>query len=126
MFPPFSMGSGNVKSPALFAERTDLRGLTLIYGPIGNHLIAQTVARKWMGAECVEWNEKLAAEYTESALKIKGRLDELTAQINARRNPKGWIDKETERLLRRRATLYKMYGDTVHIAHILENYYVDK
>ena len=74
----------------------------------------------------MDWNKKLAAEYRESALKIKGRLDELTAQINARRNPKGWIDKETERLLIRRATLYKMYGDTVHIAHILENYYVDK
>ena len=74
----------------------------------------------------MEWNKQLAAEYTESALKIKGRLDELTAQINARRNPKGWIDKETERLFRRRATLYKMYGDTIHIAHILENYYVDK
>ena len=74
----------------------------------------------------MEWNEKLAAEYEESALKIKGRLDELTAQINARRNPKGWIDNETGRLLQRRATLYKMYGDTVHIAHILENYYVDK
>ena len=74
----------------------------------------------------MEWNKKLAAEYTESALKIKGRLDELTAQINARRTPKGHIYKEAERLLRRRATLYKMYGDTVHIAHILENYYVDK
>ena len=74
----------------------------------------------------MEWNKKLAAEYTESALKIKGWLDELTAQINARRNPKGWIDKETERLLIRRATLHKMYGDTVHIAHILDNYYVDK
>ena len=74
----------------------------------------------------MEWNKKLAAEYTESAMKIKGRLDELTAQINARRNPKGRIDKETERLLRRRAPLYKMYGDTVQIAHILETYYVDK
>ena len=74
----------------------------------------------------MEWNERLAAEYAESALKIKGRLDELTAQINARRNPKGWIDKETERLLQRRATLYKMYGDTVHTAHILKSYYVDK
>ena len=74
----------------------------------------------------MEWNERLAAEYTESALKIKGRLDELTAQINARRNPKGQIGKETERLLQRRATLYKMYGDTVHTAHILDNYYVDK
>ena len=74
----------------------------------------------------MEWNDRLAAEYMESEIKIKGRLDELTAQINARRNPKGWIDKETERLLQRRAALYKMYGDTVHIAHILENYYVDK
>ena len=74
----------------------------------------------------MEWNKKLAAEYTESAMKIKGRLDELTAQINARRNPKGWIDKETERLIKRRAELRKMYGDTVYTAHILENYYVDK
>ena len=74
----------------------------------------------------MEWNKKLAAEYEESAMKIKGRIAELTAQINARRNPKGWIDKETERLLIRRATLYKMYGDTVYTAHILENYYVDK
>ena len=74
----------------------------------------------------MEWNKKLSEEYRESASKIKGRLDELTAQINARRNPKGWIDKETERLLQRRATLYKMYGDTIHIAHILDTYYVDK
>ena len=74
----------------------------------------------------MEWNKKLAAEYTESALKIKSRLDELTAQIHARRKPKGWIDKETERLIERRLSLYKMYGDTVHIAQILENYYVDK
>ena len=74
----------------------------------------------------MEWNEKLAAEYEESALKIKGRLDELTSQINARRNAKGWIDKETERLIERRLSLYKMYGDTVHTAYILENYYVDK
>ena len=74
----------------------------------------------------MEWNKKLAAEYTESALKIKGRLDELTAQINARRSRKGRIDKETERLIERRLSLYKMYGDTVHTAHILDNYYVDK
>ena len=74
----------------------------------------------------MEWNKKLAAEYTESAMKIKGRIDELSEQINERRDPRGWIDKETERLLRRRATLYKMYGDTIHIAHILEHYYVDK
>ena len=87
---------------------------------------AITAARRWIWGGRVEWNKKLAAEYTESALKIKGRLDELTAQINARRNPKGFIDKETERLLIRRATLYKMYGDTIHIAHILDTYYVDK
>ena len=74
----------------------------------------------------MEWNKKLAAEYVESALKIKGRIDELSEQINGRRNPKGFIDKETERLLIRRATLYKMYGDTIHIAHILDTYYVDK
>ena len=79
-----------------------------------------------MRDERVEWNKKLAAEYQESALKIKGRLDELTAQINARRNRKGWIDKETERLIERRLSLYKMYGDTVHTAYILDNYYVDK
>ena len=76
--------------------------------------------------ERVEWNKKLAAEYTESALKIKGRINELTAQINARRNPKGWIDKEAGRLVERRTALYKMYGDTIHIAHILDTYYVDK
>ena len=87
---------------------------------------AITAARRWIWGERVEWNKKLAAEYTESAMKIKGRIDELTAQINARRNPKGYIDKETERLLIRRATLYKMYGDTIHIAHILDTYYVDK
>ena len=81
----------------------------------------------------MEWNKKLAAEYTESAQKIKGRIDELSEQINgcrrqikARPNYSGWIDKETERLLRRRAELRKMYGDTVYTAHILENYYVDK
>lgn len=74
----------------------------------------------------MEWNKKLSAEYTESAMKLKGRIAELTAQINSRRNAKGWIDKETERLLRRRAALYKMYGDTIHIAHILGHYYVDK
>ena len=81
----------------------------------------------------MEWNKKLAAEYTESALKIRGRIDELSEQINecrrqikARSNNGGWIDKETERLIKRRAELRKMYGDTVYTAHILENYYVDK
>ena len=88
--------------------------------------IVASADRQLIGGDGVEWNKKLAAEYTESAMKIKGRLDELTAQINARRNRKGWIDKETERLIERRLSLYKMYGDTVHTAHILENYYVDK
>lgn len=81
----------------------------------------------------MEWNKKLAAEYEESALKIKGRIDELGEQITERRrqikqrpNYRGWIDKETESLLKRRAALRKMYGDTVYTAHILENYYVDK
>ena len=89
--------------------------------------------RQLIGGERVEWNEKLAAEYTESALKIKGRIDELSEQINecrrqikARPNYGGWIDKETERLLKRRAELRKMYGNTVYTAHILKNYYVDK
>ena len=81
----------------------------------------------------MEWNKKLAAEYRESALAIKGRIDELSEQINEcyrqlkeRPNYSGWTDKETERLLRRRAALRKLYGDTVYTAHILENYYVDK
>ena len=81
----------------------------------------------------MEWNKKLAAEYTESALKIKGRIDELSKQINdglkqckARPNQSGWMDQETARLIRRRAALRKLYGDTVYTAHILENYYVDK
>ena len=81
----------------------------------------------------MEWNKKLAAEYEESALKIKGRIDELSEQINecrrqikARPNYGGWIDKETERLIKRRAELRKMYGNTVYTAHILKNYYVDK
>ena len=81
----------------------------------------------------MEWNEKLAAEYRESALKIKGRIDELSERINegfkqikARPNQSGWMDQETARLCRRRAALLKMYGDTVYTAHILENYYVDK
>ena len=94
---------------------------------------AITAARRWMRGERVEWNKKLAAEYTESAMKLKGRIDELNEQINERRrhlkarhNYSGWINKDTERLLKRRAELRKMYGDTIHIAHILEHYYVDK
>ena len=81
----------------------------------------------------MEWNKKLAAEYRESALKIKGRIDELGEQINdgfrriqATPNQRGWMDQETARLIRRRAALRKMYGDTIYTAYILENYYVDK
>lgn len=81
----------------------------------------------------MEWNKKLAAEYRESALKIKGRIDELGEQINdgLRRikvNPdqRGWMNQETARLIRRRAALRKMYGDTIYTAYVLENYYVDK
>ena len=81
----------------------------------------------------MEWNKKLAAEYRASALKIKGRIDELSERINEgfkrlqmRPNQSGWMDQETARLIRRRAALRKLYGDTVYTAHILENYYVDK
>lgn len=78
----------------------------------------------------MEWNKKLAAEYEESALKIKGRIDELSEQINeglkqikANPNQRGWMDQETERLIRRRAALRKLYGDTIYTAHLLEHYY---
>ena len=74
----------------------------------------------------MEWNEKLAAEYRQSALKIKGRLDELTTEIKVRRNPQGYSDSETDQLRIRRNTLYKMYEDTIYTAYVLENYYVDK
>ena len=74
----------------------------------------------------MQWNKKLAAEYRESALKIKGRIDELTAEIKARQDPRGYSDGETDQLRRRRNALYKMYGDAIYTAHILENYYVDK
>ena len=81
----------------------------------------------------MEWNKKLAAEYTESAMKIKGRIDELGEQINEHRgqikmrpNYSGCIDRETERLIKRRSELRKIYGDTIYTAHILEHYYVDK
>ena len=81
----------------------------------------------------MEWNKALAAEYRESASKIKGRIDELSKQINeglrqikARPNQSGWLDQETARLMNRRAALRKLYGDTVYTAYILENYYVDK
>ena len=71
----------------------------------------------------MEWNKKLAAEYTESALKIKGRIDELTAQVRAHRGPHGVLDKEGDEMLIRRRALYKMYSDTVSTAHLLEHYY---
>ena len=74
----------------------------------------------------MEWNKQLATEYRESALKIKGRIDELTAEIKARQNPLGYRDGNTEQLRIRRSALRKMYGDTVYTAYILENYYVDK
>ena len=74
----------------------------------------------------MEWNKKLAAEYRESASKIKGRIDELTAEIKARQDPRGYSDAETDRLRIRRNALYKMYGDTIYTASTLENYYVDK
>ena len=71
----------------------------------------------------MEWNKKLAAEYWESALKLKGRIEELTAQVRARRGPNGVLDKEADEMLIRRHTLYKMYADTVCTAHQLEHYY---
>ena len=71
----------------------------------------------------MEWNEKLAAEYTESALKIKGRIKELTAQVRARRGAHGVLDRAADEMLIRRHALYKMYADTVCTAHILEHYY---
>lgn len=42
------MGGGNVTSHALFAERTDLKGLTQIYGQIGSRHTAPTAAQEWM------------------------------------------------------------------------------
>ena len=71
----------------------------------------------------MEWNEKLAAEYRESALKIKVRIDELTAQVRAHRGPHGVLDKEGDEILVRRRFLYNMYAGTVSTAHILEHYY---
>lgn len=71
----------------------------------------------------MEWNEKLAAEYRQSALKIKSRIDELTAQVRARRGPHGVLDKAADEMLIRRHALYTMYADTVRTAHLLEHYY---
>ena len=75
------------------------------------------------GGELVKWNEKLAAEYRESALKIKGRIDELTAQMRAHRGPHCVLDKEGDERLIRRRVRYHMYADTVFTAHQLEHYY---
>lgn len=47
MLPRCGMASGNATSHALFAEGTDLMGLTQIYGQIGNRLIAPTAAQRW-------------------------------------------------------------------------------
>ena len=71
----------------------------------------------------MEWNKKLAEEYRESALKIKGRINELTAQVRAHRGPHGVLDKEGDEILIRRRFLYAMYADTVRTAHLLEHYY---
>ena len=71
----------------------------------------------------MDWNKKLAAEYRESALKIKGRIDELTAQERAHRGPHGALGKEGDEILIRRSFLYNMYADTVYTAHLLEHYY---
>ena len=70
----------------------------------------------------MEWNKKLAAEYRESALKIKGRIDELTVQVRAHRGAHGVLDKEGDEILIRRRFLYAMYADTVSTAHLLEHY----
>ena len=71
----------------------------------------------------MEWNKKLAAEYWESALKLKGRIAELTAQVRALRGPHGVISKAADEMLIRRHALYKMYADTIETAHMLEHYY---
>ena len=71
----------------------------------------------------MEWNKKLAAEYRESALKLKGRIDELTAQVRARRSPHGFLIKDADEMMIRRCALYKMYADTIETAHMLEHYY---
>ena len=71
----------------------------------------------------MEWNKELAAEYMESALKIRGRIDELTVQVRAHRGPRGFLDKEGDEILIRRRFLYNMYADTVRTANLLEHYY---
>ena len=72
------------------------------------------------------WNKKLAAEYRESAAKIKGRIDALSEEIRGHIYPNGSIDNEGDKLQYRCMRLWKLYADTVEIAHKLENYYIDK
>lgn len=85
--------------------------------------IAAYADRLLIGGERVEWNKKLAGEYRESALKIRGRIDELSAQMRAHRGPHGVLDKEGDEILIRRRFLYTMYADTVRTAHQLDHYY---
>ena len=94
----------------------------MLYPTIRTNIVANA-GRQLIGGERVEWNKKLAAEYRESALKIKGRIDELTAQVRAHRGPHGVLDKEGDEILIRRRFLYHMYADTVCTAHQLEHYY---
>ena len=93
----------------------------MLYPTIWTNIVAS--AGRQLGGERVEWNKKLAAEYRESALKIKGRIDELTAQVRAHRGAHGVLDKEGDEILIRRRCLYNMYADTVRTAHLLEHYY---
>ena len=101
------------------ALHTVLSGLTET-AKYRRNFIAQRVKER--GA-LVEWNKKLASEYYESASKIKSRIDELTAQVQAHRGPRGVLDKEGDEILIRRRFLYHMYADTVCTAHMLEHYY---
>ena len=50
MLPRFGMGGGNATNHALFAERTDLKGLMQIYGQIGNHHTVPTAVLRWTEA----------------------------------------------------------------------------
>lgn len=56
-------------------------------------------------------------------MKIKWRINELTAQVQARRGGHGVLDKAADEMLIRRSALYKMYADTMSTAHLLEHYY---
>ena len=105
-----------MRSLALYTVLSDL----METAQYRRNFIAQRVKER--GAR-VEWNKKLAAEYRQSALKIKGRIDELTAQVRAHRGPHGVLDKEGDEILIRRRFLYHMYADTVCTAHLLEHYY---